>query len=226
MKSKKSSNVGTLYLKTYNLLQVFGWSYILYKFLNTDLPIMLEGNVWENIKWLVIIFQHAAVLEVVHILIGLVKSNPILTTIQIASRVIVVTGILSAIPYDYVLLSLGVPLLITAWSITEIIRYLYYFMHLNDFVPYFLTWLRYTLFIILYPLGVTGELLCIYAAVKYASSYPEAWSYNLPNSWNFIFSYYFILVCLMISYVPLFPQMYLHMFSQRRKILGSHTSKK
>lgn len=61
---------------------------------------------------------------------------------------------------------------------------------------------RYTLFYILYPVGVTGELICTYSAVKYANSHPEAWSYRLPNSWNFIFSYQILLITVMLSYIP------------------------
>jgi hypothetical protein len=35
--------------------------------------------------------------------------------------------------------------------------------------PYILTYLRYTLFIVLYPMGVTGELICV--AKLFYSSY-------------------------------------------------------
>ncbi|XP_076752329.1 3-hydroxyacyl-CoA dehydratase 1 [Xylocopa sonorina] len=226
MKSKKSNDVGTLYLKGYNLLQVFGWSYIFYKSMTNDYSSTLEANLWQTIKWPVIVFQHAALLEIIHAMVGLVKSNVAITIFQVLSRVMVVSGILLATPYNYGASSPGLPLAIFAWSVTEIIRYMFYFMNLNKAVPYLLTWLRYTLFIILYPIGITGELLCMYAATKYASSHPDAWSYRLPNSWNFIFSYHLVLVLVMLSYIPLFPQLYLHMFGQRRKILGSNALKK
>ena len=51
-----------------------------------------------------------------------------------------------------------------AWGATEITRYLYYFLHLDLSEPHALTWLRYSLFIVLYPLGTTGELLVVTAA--------------------------------------------------------------
>ncbi|CAK9817120.1 Very-long-chain (3R)-3-hydroxyacyl-CoA dehydratase 2 [Anthophora plagiata] len=226
MTSKQSSNIGTLYLKAYNLAQVFGWSYIFYKFVTNDFSSSLEANLWQNIKWPLIIFQHAAVLEILHTVVGLVKSNPALTTFQVLSRVIIVSGAFLATPSNYAISSSGMPLAILAWSITEIIRYLFYFLNLNGSVPYLLVWLRYTLFIVLYPIGITGELLCLYSATKYASSYPDAWTYKLPNTWNFIFSYYTILVIIMLSYIPIFPQLYCHMFAQRRKILGNDASKK
>lgn len=40
------------------------WSYILYKLLTNDYSSTIEANLWQNIKWPVIIFQHAALLEV------------------------------------------------------------------------------------------------------------------------------------------------------------------
>lgn len=226
MKSKNSSNVGQLYLKTYNLTQVLGWSYILYKFVTNDFSSASNVDLWNSVKWPVIIFQHAAALEVLHAALGLVKSSALITFVQVVSRVAVVSGVILATPEKYASSSIGIPLAISAWSITEIIRYFFYFMSLNGSVPYFLTWLRYTLFIVLYPIGVTGELLCTYQAVGYASAHPDAWSYRLPNSWNFIFSYYFILVLQMLLYIPFFPQLYMHMFAQRRKILGTDASKK
>lgn len=98
-----------------------------------------------------------------HAAIGLVKSNPALTTFQVLSRVIVVTGVLLATPDNYAASSLGLPLALAAWSITEIIRYSYYFMNLIDYTPYLLTWLRYVLYGVALESGfVTLEFLQIY----------------------------------------------------------------
>lgn len=58
------------------------------------------------------------------------------------------------------------------------------------------------MFIILYPLGVTGELLCFYAALKYANANPDSWSYVLPNKWNFTFSYLYFLIMVVLTYIP------------------------
>ena len=51
--------------------------------------------------------------------------------------------------------SLGFPMLLTAWTLAEIIRYSFYFMGLIGKNIPVLTWLRYTMFIVLYPLGIT-----------------------------------------------------------------------
>lgn len=53
----------------------------------------------------------------------------------------------------------------TSWGLVEVPRYLFYALNLLDAVPYPLFWLRYSLFAILYPTGITGELGCMYQAV-------------------------------------------------------------
>lgn len=78
---------------------------------------------------------------------------------------------------------------------------------------------RYTTFIALYPIGVTGELLCFYWAQSYVKE-TQLWTVELPNAWNFTFSYFYFLWFIMALYIPLFPQMYMHMWAQRRKVLG------
>ncbi|XP_033208953.1 very-long-chain (3R)-3-hydroxyacyl-CoA dehydratase hpo-8 [Belonocnema kinseyi] len=222
-KSSKPKEIGflaKLYLRSYNAIQTLGWSLILYLLVSYFAPGKREITLWETVKTAVLVFQNAAALEIVHAVTGLVPSNPIITTFQVLSRVMVVCGVLLATPPEFAAASPGLPLALFAWSVTEIIRYGYYFMNLMGYVPYFLVWLRYTTFIILYPIGITGELLCLYAAKIYATTKPQAWSYTLPNYWNFTFSYYYFIIFVMLLYIPLFPQLYLHMFAQRKKILG------
>ncbi|XP_031410090.1 very-long-chain (3R)-3-hydroxyacyl-CoA dehydratase 2 [Meleagris gallopavo] len=115
----------------------------------------------------------------------------------------------------------SVLLFVVAWTITEIIRYSFYTFSLLNHLPYLIKWARYTLFIILYPMGVSGELLTIYAALPFVRQ-SGLYSISLPNKYNFSFDYYTFLILVMISYIPLFPQLYFHMLHQRRKVL-SHT---
>lgn len=60
---------------------------------------------------------------------------------------------------------------------------------------------RYTFFIALYPLGVTGELLCFYWAQAHVQEH-KSFSYELPNSFNFTFSYHYLLLFVMFLYIP------------------------
>ncbi|KAH0947901.1 hypothetical protein HN011_011076 [Eciton burchellii] len=226
-RSRKQGALAKLYLLSYNLAQTVGWSYVLCQLTQYYTKFSSDETLWDKTELYVMIFQNAALLEILHAGFGLVPSNVIITTFQVLSRVMVVIGVIQATPYTYAAASPGLPLALIAWSITEIIRYAYYFVNLIGFVPYILVWIRYTTFIILYPIGVTGELLCFYAAVKYANANPDSWSYSLPNVWNFTFSYLYLLVGVILLYIPLFPLLYMHMFAQRRKMLNpSSTAKK
>ncbi|KAH0504436.1 Very-long-chain (3R)-3-hydroxyacyl-CoA dehydratase 2 [Microtus ochrogaster] len=113
----------------------------------------------------------------------------------------------------------SVLLFVIAWTITEIIRYSFYTFSLLNHLPYIIKWARYTFFIVLYPMGVSGELLTIYAALPFVRQ-AGLYSISLPNKYNFSFDYYAFLILVMISYIPLFPQLYFHMLHQRRKVLS------
>ncbi|XP_060518827.1 very-long-chain (3R)-3-hydroxyacyl-CoA dehydratase hpo-8 [Cylas formicarius] len=212
---KKQSRFVHFYLVAYNALQTLGWIVIFFKLVNFYLSPGTR-TLYESVRCVLNIFQNAAVLEVIHAVTGIVRSDPVITAFQVGSRVVVVCGVLMATysPRD----SIGLPLALLAWSVTEIIRYSNYCLSLLDLVPYFLKYLRYTLFIVLYPIGITGELLCIYAASKEVGA-GHLYSLEMPNKYNFIFNYQHLLWFLMLLYIPLFPQLYLHMFSQRRKVL-------
>jgi Protein tyrosine phosphatase-like protein, PTPLA len=63
----------------------------------------------------------------------------------------------------------GAGVMILSWSMVEIFRYLFYAAALvtgdsTKKTPYPLFWLRYSLFAVLYPTGITGELTCFFQA--------------------------------------------------------------
>uniref|UniRef100_A0A8C4WIS5 Very-long-chain (3R)-3-hydroxyacyl-CoA dehydratase n=2 Tax=Gopherus evgoodei TaxID=1825980 RepID=A0A8C4WIS5_9SAUR len=112
----------------------------------------------------------------------------------------------------------SVILFLVVWTVTEITRYSFYTFNLLNHLPYFIKWARYNFFIILYPVGVAGELLTIHAALPYVKK-TGIFSLRLPNKYNVSFDYYYFLIIVMASYIPLFPQLYFHMLWQRRKVL-------
>ncbi|EDM11328.1 rCG52580, isoform CRA_b [Rattus norvegicus] len=150
---------------------------------------------------------------------GIVPSSVVLTSFQVMSRVFLIWAVTHSV--KEVQSEDSVLLFVIAWTITEIIRYSFYTFSLLNHLPYIIKWARYTLFIVLYPMGVTGELLTIYAALPYVRQ-AGLYSISLPNKYNFSFDYHAFLILVMISYIPLFPQLYFHMIQQRRKVL-SHT---
>lgn len=211
------SGLAQAWLLLYNVGQVAGWSSIGYSLV---LEMWSSGNykiLYHIVEKQLLIFQTAAVFEIIHAATGLVRSNPILTTFQVFSRLIVLWGVIY--PIVKVQINLGCALALFAWTITEMIRYSYYSFTLLGYLPSVLNYLRYTLFIVLYPIGVTGELLCIYRALPIVWE-TDLFSLHLPNKWNFSFEYYFVLVGTFPLYVLLFPQLYFHMFKQRGKALA------
>jgi len=205
------------YLVAYNSIQTLGWSFLLFQMATHLFSGGEVATLYANTKLSLQIFQTGAVLEIFHAIFGLVRSSVQVTTQQVFSRVYVVWAILYMCPTSQ--LSIGFPLLLFAWTITEIIRYSMYAVSLVGNPPYFLTWLRYTFFIIAYPVGVSGELICMYAALLQATQ-QDILSVQLPNMLNVTFSFPLIILGIMLAYIPLFPPMYLYMFGQRKKVLG------
>ena len=115
--------------------------------------------------------------------------------------------------------SFGLTLVLLAWCLVEIFRYSYYAVNLINVNLSILTWMRYTLFIILYPMGVTGELWCWYESIAFWKN-SKSMSYEMPNLLNFTFQPYVVTIMIMLYYIPGFPPMYFHMFAQRKKVLG------
>nr|BAJ99429.1 predicted protein [Hordeum vulgare subsp. vulgare] len=225
--SNKQSGLATAYLIFYNVVLTLGWAFILVLTIQTALKwktpktdILTAKSIYPTVEFYLLVFQTAAILEVVHAAVGLVRSNPILTLFQVLSRLIVVW--LVCYPFKDAKNSLGFSLVCIAWPIAEIVRYSYYAFNLINFVPSFITWCRYTFFIILYPLGVTGELICIYRAFEYVAplNIRKQYSYFLPNKYNVSFDAYYSFFIVMLLYIPIFPKLYGHMLVQRKKIVG------
>ncbi|XP_051005816.1 very-long-chain (3R)-3-hydroxyacyl-CoA dehydratase 2 isoform X1 [Acomys russatus] len=232
-KKKGPGPVATAYLVIYNVVMTAGWLVIAVGLVRAYLAKGSYHSLYYSIEKPLKFFQTGALLEILHCAIGIVPSSVVLTSFQVMSRVFLIWAVTHSVkergPFqvcvnpgalpDFVQSEDSVLLFVIAWTITEIIRYSFYTFSLLNHLPYIIKWARYTLFIVLYPMGVTGELLTIYAAlpsVRQAGLY----SISLPNKYNFSFDYYAFLILVMISYIPLFPQLYFHMIHQRRKILS------
>jgi very-long-chain (3R)-3-hydroxyacyl-CoA dehydratase len=115
--------------------------------------------------------------------------------------------------------SLAATALIIAWALTEVVRYPSYVLGLYSHCPSWLNWLRYTIFIPLYPLGAGAEMKLMYDARAFARK-ANMYSISMPNAWNFAFDYVTFLNGLLVVYPFLFYSLYSYMFTQRKKKLG------
>ncbi|XP_060864970.1 very-long-chain (3R)-3-hydroxyacyl-CoA dehydratase hpo-8-like [Metopolophium dirhodum] len=220
--NKKPSLVVNSYLFTYNFIQILGWSYLLFQIVNFYVNPPKSQSLWDVVKYTVGIFQNAAFIEIFNVATGLVKSNLAVTIQQVLSRVAIVAAI-AFIPETSD--SPGLPLALTAWCFAEITRYSYYGFNIIGYIPYLIIWARYTFFYVLYPVGVTGELLVYWTSLGYVGR-TKMWSIEMPNKLNISFSLWSAIAMVMLIYIPLFPQMYMHMVYQRKKTLGSPETKK
>ncbi|CAJ0626208.1 2376_t:CDS:10, partial [Entrophospora sp. SA101] len=76
-----------------------------------------------------------------------------------------------------------------AWSIAEIIRYLYYAFNLIGKQPDLLLWCRYTFFYLLYPVGAGSEAVLIFKSIPY--------SIHRANN-----AFYWLQVAILCVYLP------------------------
>lgn len=129
-------------------------------------------------------------LEIINIFLGVSKSRIFPTSLQLSSRLFITWFIC----YWYNFNDITVRVMLTCWFLADATRYSFYFSR-RQLVKF----LRYNLFIVLYPLGTFCELVLLCRAEKVSS----------------VFLTYF-LRCLMLCYVPGFVFLYFHMIRRRK----------
>ena len=209
-------SIKTLYLILYNFLQFCGWTFFFLKVTNNLMLSKSLEEIYSSTHIILEICQYGAFLEIIHSLIGIVKSSIFATSIQIIGRIIIVV-ILSNFPSA---VSKGYLLLYFAWSIIEIIRYIYYIMSLyqkeshNFNIPYILIWCRYSFFIVLYPIGVSGEMLTVWNARK------DFHKYIIYQGNNYTITVADLVYPVWLLYIPALIYLYGYLFKQRKKVLN------
>lgn len=73
------------------------------------------------------------------------------------------------------------------------VRYPWYAASLAGGAPGWLTWARYSAFLVLYPIGVVSEMWLLYRGLPAVRAL-RLHSMALPNWWNFAFDYSYFLV--------------------------------
>ncbi|KAK0646202.1 tyrosine phosphatase-like protein [Cercophora newfieldiana] len=148
--------------------------------------------------------QSFAVMEILHALTGTVPAPFFTTLIQVFSRILLMWGI--SFPFPALNVNPFYSSMLVAWSITEIIRYSFFVFKQFDMVPGFLNWLRYSAFLILYPIGISSEVAMIVSALRGpALTLHEYYPYAL--------------ISILLGYVPGSVILYSHMLRQRKKNL-------
>ncbi|KAL6609848.1 hypothetical protein ACP70R_039817 [Stipagrostis hirtigluma subsp. patula] len=237
-----------LYLLSYNSLQSLGWFLALLRLLPClAAPPGSFRSAYAVAGDLICFLQTCAILETVHAAVGLVPTSPLLAFLQWGGRTHFVLALVRQIPE--VQSSPCVFITFMAWSISEaseeiitiigefiprkadfrakeillVIRYSHYALTTLKVCPAWLTYLRYTAFIPLYPIGVgPGEMLTMYQALPFVKER------NLYSGFfkKFSMTYHSFLVGVLVCYPFLWLKLYLHVFKQRKSKLGKSHRKK
>ena len=179
-------------------------------FTSPSQPLSTEGY------HLLYIFQLLAVLEVLHSATGLVRANPVTNMIQVFGR-LQVLFVHSRVTESHD--SSGNIFMVSAWCLIEIVRYLYLALNTIRIQTFPLLWLRYSLFYVLYPIGVYGEMKVLYDALP-GIDRTGLLSCVLPNDWNINFSFgLYVRLFLVFAYVPGLLNQYTYMIRQRNVVL-------
>ena len=175
---------------------------------------------WKDVEPSLKIVQTIAVIEVLHSLVGIVRSPIGIVFAQVASRIWVLWAIMDVAPPARA--GIFCVLVCASWGLAEVPRYLYYALNLLDAIPDWLFWLRYSLFTVLYPTGISGEVLCMYYAYDYltqqaSSTELAAYTFQIHGLPIPSVSLTQIIIAIMIIYVPGSPYMFMNMVANRKR---------
>ncbi|KAI0313897.1 PTPLA-domain-containing protein [Amylostereum chailletii] len=233
---KKGPNIVVrAYLVLFNLLSAFGWATVFYytvqhlsrplttyERLTTSVPSFTPPSlvpvyvratstyaaVGQHTQYV----QSVAMLEVLHALVGFVRSPVQTTATQVASRLYLVWAI--APRFASAQASPFYASMVLSWSFTEVIRYTFYALSLVGSEPRPLLWLRYTTFYLLYITGASSEAFVCLATLPLRKPL-GSWD---VESWG--------RAALFLIWWPGLYVMYAYMIKQRRKVLGGGTKNK
>ena len=198
------------YLLLYNLVSAVGWAVVL----NEAVSAFRRGDsptqAWDAFGQTLLVVQSLAGLEVLHSVLKFVRSPVATTLMQVSSRY----GVMWCFTYLFQSSSShwSLYLMVISWSLVEVPRYLFYAFNLYMVdVPFVLFWLRYSLFAILYPTGISGEILQILQAL------PALKVASIP-AW-------YLTLGVLLMYLPGGPFMIFHMFQQRKKAFKARKEK-
>ena len=211
------------YLLLYNLCLASQWTIILLETVLAKTPEQVYDKTWPWLR----VAQTLAALEVVHAFVGIVNSPANLTFVQVFSRVWTTWAVLFAAPETrkhsvqiFGQLKIDARSLCLAWSITEVVRYQFYFCKvLGRGTPRVLVWLRYTLFVALYPIGVASELALAKRAIASIAKSKILDFVEMPNRLNVSVHGPTLMKVFMSCYAFGFPVLYSYMLAQRKKVI-------
>ncbi|XP_076027635.1 very-long-chain (3R)-3-hydroxyacyl-CoA dehydratase [Genypterus blacodes] len=206
----------TGFLCIYNLVQFLGFSWI---FTNMTVRLFIFGqdslyDTFHTISDVMFFCQILATVEVLNAAFGVVKTGVIPTLIQVVGRnfiLFIIFGSLEEMHNKPVVF-----FVFYLWSSIEIVRYPYYVLGCFNTEWKTLTWLRYTVWIPLYPLGVAAEAVAVIQAIPIFDM-TTLLSVPLPKALGTSISFSYVLrLYLVLMFLGLLIN-FRHLYKQRKK---------
>ncbi|KAJ8248726.1 hypothetical protein GJAV_G00227080 [Gymnothorax javanicus] len=212
------------YLFMYNLVQFLGFSWIFVN-MTVRLFILREDSFYDTfhtIADMMYFCQILAVAEVINPALGLVKTGVFPALIQLVGRNVILFVIFGSL--EEMQNKAVVFFVFYLWSIIEVFRYPYYMLACIDTQWKTLTWLRYTIWMPLYPLGVLAEAVAVIQSLPIFHE-TRLYSIPLPKALGLSLSFSYILqIYLVLMFLGLFIN-FRHLYKQRRRQLRSRKRK-
>ncbi|XP_021897567.1 very-long-chain (3R)-3-hydroxyacyl-CoA dehydratase PASTICCINO 2B-like [Carica papaya] len=197
------------YLAAYNWVLFIGWFQVLYICLRT-LKDLGHEQVYHAVETSLQLAQTASALEIIHSLVGLVKSPVTITFPQIGSRLYLTWEILWN--FTEIQSNVFVTFLVLSWSLTEIVRHSFFAMKETfGSTPFWLLWLRYSTFLLLQPTGIFSEIVILYYALPLMK---ETCKRMLEKI------HLYVLIMILAIYIPGGLFVHWHLHGQRKKALS------
>lgn len=171
----------------YNLYQFVAYFYIFLVLsieLNRDGLVVAAKNAYKTVGAPMRCSQILQYLECLHALVGYTKGSALFPFLQVSGRNLILFAVINSearLQDKPIIICLFL-----VWSAVELIRYPYYIITLVKKEISWLTWLRYSVWVILYPLGFMCEGLVLLISLSYFEE-TKRYTITLPNKWNFTF---------------------------------------
>ncbi|XP_068622528.1 very-long-chain (3R)-3-hydroxyacyl-CoA dehydratase isoform X2 [Battus philenor] len=175
-----------VYLIIYNLFQFIGFMYVMSVMVVRYAKLEYESvtDTYEHVGPAMKFLQLMQYLEVMHPMFGYTKGGVLVPFLQVSGRAFVLFVMIEAEPRMQT--KPVVFYLFVIWTLIEIVRYPFYISQIYKKEVYLLTWLRYTMWIPLYPLGILCESIVILRNIPYFEE-TQRFTVSMPNEWNFAF---------------------------------------
>uniref|UniRef100_A0A5F8H3P5 Very-long-chain (3R)-3-hydroxyacyl-CoA dehydratase n=1 Tax=Monodelphis domestica TaxID=13616 RepID=A0A5F8H3P5_MONDO len=218
------ANLKRGYLFMYNLVQFLGFSWI---FVNMTVRLFILGkdsfyDTFHTMADMMYFCQMLAVVEIINALLRVTRSPVIPTLIQFFGRNVILFVVIGSL--EEMQSKAVVFFVFYLWSAIEIFRYPFYMLACIDIEWKLLTWIRYSIWIPLYPLGCLAEAISVIQSIPVFSETGK-FSFMLPYPLNITVKFsFFLQIYLIMLFLGLFVN-FRHLYKQRRRRYGPRKRK-